>query len=119
MESWYKYMTLLHETERRESHRYRIQHPAKLCFQICILKDISLGGARVQSIWDYPEGKQLLLQAEPLDEKHRLSITGVIVRKRKLSDTWHEYGLKFQPISSYQKESLQQNVMAVANEPAT
>ena len=82
--------------------------------QPCIVKDISTGGACIESEWAYSPGDQLRLKVEVVKGSGCLSYPGTVVRAVPLGNgTRIEYGLLFAALDHRKIRYLQEDMETV------
>lgn len=87
---------------------------AKLMYQVCMLVDISLGGAKIMSSVEYPVGHMLKLVVALCDSRSKVKLTGEIVRVRQHESGEYEYGVKFVSLSDDQRQALAHGIECIA-----
>ena len=111
--------------ERRVYPRYAVNLPAefselaafltkKASYQVCILMDVSFGGARIRSMTRYNSGCKIVLRAKFYAAAGKLDLQGRIVRVVEQSDGWCEYGIAFDGLSEVQKLDLKRELAFIA-----
>ena len=87
---------------------------AKLMQQVCMLENVSLGGAKIVSKAHYPVGSQISLWAELYESHKHIKLEGEISRVNTLTTGDYEYGVKFHELSDEQRDAMSQGLACVA-----
>ena len=86
---------------------------SKLSYHVCMLVDISSGGAKIRSCREYTPGQMLTVRAGLYDGHKHIQLRGRIVRVDGLPSGWREYGVRFEGLSDSHKEALEQGLACV------
>lgn len=79
----------------------------------CKLLDISIGGARISSEYEYWEHDRLLLTAQLIADREPSIMFCEILRAKRKNKKTFEYGCKFLEMNESDQEKISQNIFAV------
>ena len=79
----------------------------------CKLLNISIGGARLSSAYEYWEGDKLLLTVKLMEDREPSIMYCQILRAISQENSKYEYGCQFLELNEMDQEKITQNIFAV------
>ena len=106
---------------QRQYTRYVINRQAEVLHgtgkqmlsQVCTLIDISMGGAKIESNFEYPMDKVIKLRVELYDKSGPITFDAQVIRVKPLDHARIEYGLLFAELTSSQRTYLTEDLHVV------
>lgn len=108
--------------ERRVYARYAVRVCAELAeavaapfsYKVCVVTDVSFGGAGVRSMSRFETGRKITLRAKLHGSGGNIELPGRIVRAVDAGDGWYEYGVMFENLEGAQTRRLMEGLECVA-----
>lgn len=82
----------------------------------CLIKDISLGGARLTTTKMYPRDWEFRLRVKLADNQEQLTLRGKFMRMAKRSDGSLEYGTMFAQLDEVQSHAIANGIIEAQKE---